>query len=161
MSGVVTGPRSPRWAFMQKTTIPCEDGLVYLVRLRIVQTPWFAIYLHDLREPDRDRDPHDHPWTFWSVILRGGYTEKVWQPRRGEGVDRWTRSTHPNGYFGPPATYRRRWLGGSVHKMTMDKAHMIESVRPGTKSLVICGRRRRTWGFWTDRGFVTWQQYRP
>lgn len=145
----VTGPRSPRWAFMQKTTIPCQDGLDYLVRWRIVQTPLFAIYLHDLLEPDTDRDPHDHPFDFISIILRGGYTERVW-PEIREAVI----GLHE-------LIYVRRWLPGSVHKMTMEKAHMITRVRPGTKSLILCGPRRRNWGFWTAEGFVPWQEYDP
>jgi hypothetical protein len=148
--------RELRWAFMQRQVIKCQDGLDYLIRWRVVQTPWFAVYLHDLLEPDSARDPHDHPWTFWSVILRGGYVEKIWEqdPQLGVGgfhrvVGWWSRS------------YRRRWLAGSVHKMTMDKAHMIQFVQPGTRSLIICGPRRRTWGFWTEEGFVPWTEYRP
>ena len=31
----VQGKRSPRWAFMQRMTIPCKDGTEYLIRLRI------------------------------------------------------------------------------------------------------------------------------
>lgn len=136
-----TDRRDLRWAIMRWQVIKCQDGLDYLIRWRFVQTPWFAVYLHDLLEPDSARDPHDHPWTFISIILRGGYTERVWPNADGNLI------------------YVRRWLPGSVHKMTMEKAHMITRVRPRTKSLILCGPRRRNWGFWTETGFVPWQEY--
>lgn len=139
----VTGQRSPRWAFMQRMTIPCENGLTYLVRLRLVQTPWFAIYLHDLLEPDSDRDPHDHPWDFISIVLRGGYTERFYD---AEGTV---------GYRGRYQSWKR-W---SAHRMRTRDAHMIVEVEPRTKTLILTGPRSRTWGFWTDGGFVPWMEY--
>jgi hypothetical protein len=57
---------------------PVQGRADYLVRLRIVQTPWFGIYLHDIHEDDGDRDPHNHPWSFLSFVLRGYYTERVY-----------------------------------------------------------------------------------
>ncbi len=56
----VVGKRSPRWAIWARMTIPCKDGLLYLTRLRVVATPWFGVYVHDIHEDDGDRDPHDH-----------------------------------------------------------------------------------------------------
>lgn len=140
----VQGQRSPRWAFMQRMTIPCENGLDYLTRLRLVQTPWFGVYLHDLYEPDGDRDPHDHPWNFTSIILRGYYTEVVYPaPNVSLEIGRYTRT----------------WRMFSRHKMTTDMAHRIFFVAPKTKSLILVGKRSRNWGFFTDNGWVSWQEY--
>lgn len=141
--GGVQGQRSPRWAFMAKMTIPCENGLVYLVRWRLVQTPWFGVYLHDLLEPDSDRDPHDHPWNFISIVLRGGYLERFYEQRVG-----FQQKTRDQVW--------RRW---SWHRMGTDHAHMIRTVEPRTKTLILTGRRSRNWGFWTDDGWVAWQNY--
>lgn len=139
----VTGQRSPRWAFMQKMTIPCENGLVYLARLRIVQTPWFAVYLHDIYEPDGDRDPHDHPWTFWSFVLRGGYTEAL----------------HPFPHVDSSFSTPNVWKRFTLHRMGQESAHRITEIQPGLKTLIFTGPRTRNWGFHTEDGFVPWQQY--
>lgn len=142
----VVGQRSPRWAFWQRMTIPCQDGLVYLVRLRIVQTPWFSVYLHDIHEPDGDRDPHNHPWSFISVILRGHYTERF--------------HPFPEKLIGRNVFYDQTWRRFSVHRMGRDTAHRIVEAAPGLKTLIITGPRRGGWGFFTPDGYVPWQEYK-
>lgn len=137
------GRPSPRWAFMERFEIPCEDGLVYLVRLRIVQTPWFGIYLHDIFEPDGDRDPHNHPWSFLSIILRGHYVERLY-PLPGVAPHWW----------GP-----REWRRFSIHRMGRDTAHRIVEAGPGLKTLILTGPRRADWGFFVAGEFVPWQRY--
>lgn len=139
------GQRSPRWAFMQTLDILAKDGSgdVYLHRLRILQTPMFGIYLHDLNLPDADRDPHDHPWNFYSVILRGGYTERYYP--------------HPTATL---KNYRVQvWKRWSIHRMGRLRAHQIDSVEPKTISLIFVGRRARNWGFHTPTGWVPWEEY--
>jgi hypothetical protein len=37
----------------------------------------FNIYLHKFLRDDDDRALHDHPWWFVSLILKGGYFERV------------------------------------------------------------------------------------
>lgn len=130
-------------------TIPCKDGTDYLVRLRVVQTPWFGVYLHDIHEDDGDRDPHNHPWAFLSVVLRGHYTERLYpEPVR-----------HRRHY--ELRTYRRF----SVHRMGRDNAHRIVDAAPGLKTLIITGPRRDTWGFFRETRFgwfgkfVEWSAY--
>lgn len=127
-------------------TIPCEDGLVYLVRLRIVQTPWFAVYLHDIHEPDGDRDPHNHPWAFVSVVLRGYYVERVYPAPAARHVRKcyWQE---------------RRWRRFSVHRMGQHSAHRITDAGPRLKTLIFTGPRASGWGFFTPSGFVPWQDY--
>jgi len=146
----MTGQASPRWAFMQPFDIYAKDnsGAVYLHRLRIVQTPFFAIYLHDINLPDSDRDPHDHPWTFWSIVLRGGYTERVWRVTPGQ-----RRMIDP--------VKHQTWRRFSAHKMGFNQAHMIDTIEPGTKTLIITGPRRKSWGFYPDAGvrYLDWKDY--
>src|SRR3954449_5709224 len=73
--------RSPKWAFMERFEVPDYDGDGnYLTRLRIVQTPWFGVYLHRFDGPDPRPTLHDHPWPFLSFVLRGGYTERRLNP---------------------------------------------------------------------------------
>jgi hypothetical protein len=144
-----TSVQGTRWAFMKPFDIYDKNGSgeVYLHRLRILQTPWFAVYLHDLNLPDTDNDPHDHPWVFTSFIVRGGYTETVFCSE-----DRTTAA-------GKYDTCKRTWNRRSIHKMKMDRAHKITSVQPRTRSLIVAGRRKASWGFWTENGFVDWHDY--
>ena len=136
-----------KWAFLKWADIPdaSNDKRVYLRRLRIVQTPLFALYLHFIYLKDEDRDPHDHPFNFWSLILRGGYTERVW--RIAPGIDR------------DRLHFTQTWGRFSFHKMSMRESHMIDTLKPHTTTLVFCGRKVKSWGFYPETGYVPYQQY--
>lgn len=136
---------SPRWALLERFDIPDANDptVTYLRRWRIVQTPWFGILLHRIYLPDSDRDPHDHPWDFTSIVLRGGYTEHVYWPH-ATGIGIYKETT---------------WRLLSVHRITRDLAHRITTLQPGTVTLVLTGPRRREWGFWTEDGWVHWRTY--
>lgn len=139
----VQGQRSPRWAIWKRMTIPCLDGTDYLVRLRIVQTPWFAIYLHDIHEDDGDRAPHNHPWSFASIVLRGYYTERLYPDPIGQ----------PGHYV--LQTHARH----SLHTMGRNAAHRIVHAAPGLKTLIITGPRQASWGFFVDGRHIDWADY--
>jgi hypothetical protein len=135
-------PRSPRWDLLGRYQVRV-DGRLMLDRLRLVQTPWFAILVTRILEPDPGRDPHGHSRSFMSWILRGGYTERVWlSPGMPLSVVR-TRD-------------RRRW---SLHAMRLRHAHSITHVEPGTLTLVLAGRYRGDWSFWTPDGPVLRPDY--
>jgi hypothetical protein len=140
-----------RWNFMKWADIPDarDESQVYLRRLRILQTPKFAIYLHFIFLPDEDRDPHDHPFNFWSFIIRGGYTERLWDIVPGAYKSTALR----------PA--KKNWGVLSFHKMGQRQAHMISQLIPGTITLVFCGPKTGNgrWGFYTENGFVPWAKY--
>ena len=96
----------------------------------IVRTPLFALYVHRMRHPDGQPDPHDHPRHLISIVLRGGYTEEYY----------------------PSATdsrfHLRRYDRWSAHRKTIGVAHRIVAVDPGTITLCLLGRRRQDWGFY-------------
>lgn len=127
---------------MKRFTI-VKDDEIYLDRLRLVQTPWFGVYLHHIYKPDEDRAVHDHPWAFGSLVLRGGYREMF------------INDPHCD----MPPEYRK-WSRWSWHRMTTRSAHQITSVLPKTVTLVIVGRKVRDWGFWPEPDvFVPWREY--
>lgn len=139
------------WAIMASFDISCDDGL-YLRRLRIIQTPWFGVYLHEMHAPDADRDLHDHPYDFYSVILKGGYWEQVNEtPAEDYSTVRDTVGGWP------------RWSG---HLMKKTWAHrIINLIEVPTYTLVFVGKRTRDWGFWYKNAFddkrrwIPWDQY--
>jgi hypothetical protein len=113
---------------------------LYLRRWRLIQTPWFALYLHKVLLPDDDRHMHDHPYNFSSLVLRGGYKEVV--------------------DYGDGWSWGRSHKAGSIHHMKAEWLHKIVSLkRVPTWTLLFVGRRRRTWGFWTENGWVAWHNY--
>lgn len=135
--------RSVRWALFSWFDIPSPHNpeMVYLRRLRVIQTPLFGVYLHWIFEPDSDRDAHDHPWRFWSLVVRGGYVEKLWDA--GVGL---------NG-----REFCRAWW--SLHSIQTNQAHTITEIWGRPLTLVFVGARVREWGFWTDKGWVAWRLY--
>jgi hypothetical protein len=134
-----------QWAFMASFDIPCNDGL-YLRRLRIIETPLFSIKIHEMLEPD-DQDMHDHPYSFVSLILAGGYTEIVQrEPMRPMASKEVKTKTHK--------------VGG-LHLMRSYSAHrIIKLLRVPTYTLVLNGPRHREWGFYTRDGWVLWSEYK-
>lgn len=142
--------KDARWALLSREIIRTRDGRDVLIdRFRIVKSPWFSVYLHDLATPDSGA-PHDHPFTFWSLVLRGSYTERITPIREAYGM---RYALHERYSY----LHRRTWT--SWHKMPLHHAHLIVDVEPRTKTVVFAGRRRQCWGFWTEDGFVNWQQY--
>lgn len=141
----VLGRRSPRWAINSKMLIPCHDGSKYLFRRRLIQTPWFGVYLHDIFREDKDYDPHDHPWTFISIVLRGWYKENL--------------HLYPN--VDLSVVRQQHWKRFSAHKMNRETAHRITEAHPKLKTLILVGPRQRDWGFFTKPwgGWVPWQDY--
>lgn len=124
--------KSRRWSFMSRFDIADLDRPTetYLTRWRLVQVPWFGIYLHAIRKPDGSRDLHDHPWSFLSLVLRGGYVEER------------------NGWM----TERR---AGSLALRRTSDVHRVQTLtRTPTWTLLLVGPRTHEWGFYVDGKFV-------
>lgn len=122
--------RSARWAFLERFEVPDYDHPErnYLTRWRLIQTPWFGVYLHRMDGPDPRATLHDHPWRFVSLVLRGGYVERRLDPLTME-VDEARSVTRAN-------------------VMPAAGAHaIVRLLRAPTWTLLLVGRRRRTWGY--------------
>jgi hypothetical protein len=131
-----------RWAAFKRFDIPDMDrpDRTYLRRWRIVETPWFGVKVHHILMTDSDRAHHDHPWSFVSLILRGGYEESI---------------------RGVAETVRRRRRPGRWHRMPAEGLHRITTLYGRSCwTLVVNGPRRREWGF-VEPGseWVDWRTY--
>lgn len=140
--------RSARWAFMERFVVPDYDSdYDYLVRWRVIQTPWFGIYLHRFDTPDPRPTLHDHPWPFVSFVLRGGYSEVAASRKmalRIHGGQDWPYGLHR----------RVRW----VNVKRTGEFHWISHLRRvPTWTLMFVGRRQRTWGYLDRDG--TWTAF--
>lgn len=92
-----------------------------------------ALYLHEFFRSDKSRCPHDHPWSFITVVLRGGYWEHTSTGRH------WRR---PGSILYRPATF--------AHSIEVDPT----TVKPW--SLVLVWEKSRDWGFYTPDGWRKW-----
>lgn len=110
------------------------EGDLYMRRWRIGPKSWPGLRLHHIVRSDRDRELHDHPFWFVSIMLRGSYTEHL--------------------HDGTVTTYSApRILFRSA--MTL---HRLELESP-VWTLVFRGAYRREWGFMTRLGWIPWQLF--
>lgn len=110
-----------------------SNGELYLRRLHLLQTPVFSIFVHWIKKPDDEVPLHDHPISFLSIVLKGWYREQ-----RAE------------------ASHYVRWF----NLIRANTAHRILEVsNGGVVTLVLSGSPRRTWGFHTPQGWVSWRDY--
>lgn len=105
----------------------------------------FNVFVHKFLKSDPD-EPHDHPWPYFTLILRGGYWE--WIPQFNEQ--------------GKMTCEIGKWRGPGHFRFCSAKSfHRIE-VDPGidTFTLFIPGPKQREWGFLTRVGrALKWVQH--
>lgn len=107
----------------------------YMERYWIFRTPLLSARIHRILRSDHDRDLHDHPWDYATVILRGGYWEVT------DAGKRW---------YGP----------GSVLFRRADHLHrLILPAGCAATTLFLHRKKSRDWGFRTDVGWVDWKSY--
>lgn len=110
----------------------------YLIRWTIFKCKWFSIKLHKTLLSDT-ADLHDHPWSYISLILWGGYTE-VTLDNYGLPIDTWYKP-------------------GSILVRKADQPHRL--IIPEDKysiTLIFTSYRWRDWGFKTKEGWIPHEQ---
>lgn len=118
-----------RWRPCVRIRLHRGDGVPYVERLCVLPyNRWFNIYVHKYLSPD-DAVPHDHPFDFIGLTLRGGGTETIWGKRvRTRRMRRWI-----------PRFYRAE----CKHTITgLDKK--------GMTTVVFQFPRRRPWRFYPE-----------
>lgn len=122
-----------------------------LERYHLLRTPWFRVMFHVFHRSDADVELHDHPWSFLTIILKGGYTEvrpiAAFRSMLKYERDGW-QFTHPS------VIERAICRPGMVLWRPHWWAHRVELER-GQKSysLVFAGPFVRSWGFFTADGW--------
>lgn len=108
----------------------------------------FNIFLHRFLKSDPDHT-HDHPWSYATVILKGGYWEHIpteYGPLRS-----------PDGNLNT----KRVWRGpGHFRICSADSFHRIE-LNPEVEcwTLFMPGRQRREWGFDVEGQWIHHEKY--
>jgi hypothetical protein len=102
--------------------------------------------------PDPGRDLHDHPYAFFSLILKGGYVEERTDSRFASDIALLNISA-PRGR----EVTRRRW---TLKKFNLHEAHRIVRLHKSpTWTVVFRGARKQDWGFYTPNGWVSDADY--
>ena len=104
----------------------------------------FNIFLHKFLKGDPD-DVHDHPWSYATLILKGGYYE--WIPQFNSD--------------GTMSCEVRKWRGpGHFRICSSSSYHRIElAVGVTAWTLFIPGPKRCDWGFLVKDQWVQHEQY--
>lgn len=129
------------------TLVPNADGIAYKAELVVLASVDRTVKINLWSLPDRrggERpQPHNHPWSFQSVVLLGGYTEDRYvvpteggTPRAHRGVER---------------------CGPAVNEIAQTDYHEVTEIHhpQATLTLMICGPRTQggIWGYLdTDTG---------
>lgn len=127
-----------RWSgpYHQFDLTRTDDGSLYLRRWWLFSTPLGGVLLHRMSAPDARPTLHDHPFSFVSIVLRGGYVEDRLDPMT------FTVSGH---------VVRR------VNVVRKHDAHTITRLlRNPTWTLLLVGKHHRTWGFWEPGEARSW-----
>lgn len=115
--------------------------------------PWarrlFSFRLHQIVTQDYDPHFHDHPWSFVSLVLRGGYMEHRPVSIEPCFLSRDEREDHYPVWRGP---------GDIAMRRCVDR-HRISFVDKDTWTLVALGPKRHWWGFYTPAGKVYYRDY--
>jgi hypothetical protein len=110
------------------------DECPYLIRWK-VETPVGSIRLHHWLGSDDKRAHHDHPWSFTTLVLRGGYTDS---------------SPEGDEHLKAPAIRHRK----ATHR------HTVITDPGGAWTLLITGPKVRAWGFYVGgKRFVKANKY--
>lgn len=129
--------------------IVSKESIVHFRRYRLLETPWFSIYIHNILASDEDNDPHDHPWSFAALMFWGSYLEE------------WLPSYDDNWYWGGCPLQKDIRRVGSFYYHNAKDFHKITLRSPSVWTLVFAGpRKRKGWGYQTRKGWVGFKTYR-
>lgn len=93
----------------------------------------FNILIHQFMQSDVPTF-HDHPWSYFTIVLKGGYWEHT-----------------PQGTF---------WRKPGSFRFNRGSFHWIEIPEPGkTWTLFFRGKTKRDWGFLVNTKWIKWDEY--
>lgn len=115
-------------------------GRPYLARFEILAAFGWSLKLHTFIRSDADEELHDHPWSFWTLVLAGRYME---QTETGV-IERkpWSLAYRP-------AAWRHRVI------LNAESGNWESPC----VTLVLTAPKSREWGFWKGVNFTPWSKF--
>lgn len=121
--------------FKKVKEIRSKTGELHFKRFAIIETRWFAVYIHKIYKADKDPFVHNHPWNFFSIVLWGGYYEDT----------QW-------GSGGARDVFNINWGNRKYF-------HKIAAIIWPTTTLFCTFGKKKPWGFLTNQGYVDSEEY--
>lgn len=130
----------------------------------LIRAPrWFGykIMIHHFLPNTEDADPHDHPRSLWTLILKGAYQDLV--PCSYCQGERYPIYRGGKGKC-PVCNARGVELGeemtpGRFRHRPAQHRHITKVSTAGAWTLCVMGPKERAWGFWRDLKFWQWEDY--
>lgn len=151
-----------RASFLLSVAVPGGDVTLQADRIGdymrrwLLMTPWGTVRLHNILRSDEDRDLHDHPWDFASLILRGGYVDVV-PLGQNDGRGRLRLRAHAT-FLKSTMLVARVFRAGQVVRHRAEDLHRLEVPTPAW-TVVLTGPVRRRWGFETEHGWMYYKDW--
>lgn len=151
MDGLAQSYHLPRQVIQGCTNTPL------LYRWKLLVDSGLSIYMHCFTRSDEDRELHDHPFSFVSLILKNGYTEvrpiEAVREQLGKGDKRVNLDD-------PAMQERVFYEAGSLIWRPSWWAHRVEIQDAAPSwSLVIRTPKTDDWGFFTKDGWTLWSKW--
>jgi hypothetical protein len=131
---------------------------------RLLQHLGIAVRVHEILRSDLGRDPHDHPWPYLTIVLKGGYWEERYDSRGFPTSRKW---------HGPGSVLFRR--AKDLHRLVLPTHLGMHDLlaagsAPGqicwaetwyepATTLFITGRYAQKWGFLVSGTKVPHSEY--
>ncbi len=153
--------------YFEITKVVNGEKVVYLRRFFLWRNHHGrSIYLHHILRSDDDPDPHDHPFDFTSIILRGGYFDQEWgfvppSVDGGPGIRYQKEGTpvFPGEIVRRPASHIHRVILFSKDFGWDANGSFVSGPPTPAWTLVITGPHFRHWGFIKEDRWVYWREY--
>ncbi len=114
----------------------------------------WRLCIHKICQSDDDRDPHDHVWSFGTLILWGGYTDESYHTYFNLGIGRRKRSQ--------PMRDRLRFLSFRWRRAEHLHQVRLENNKPSWNLVFMTKPSRPAWGFVLEDGtWVNRKEYLP
>ena len=122
-----------------------QEECPLMVRWTLLDIGFLKAMIHYFPPEATDPDPHDHPRSFITCILRGGYFNTEWVKVDLPGQDYMEEI---------------EWLpAGSIRYRPADHMHVTTTGRQGAWTVVVMGRLVRPWGFLREGFWWPWKRY--
>jgi hypothetical protein len=126
-----------------------QEGELHFRRYRLLSTPWFNVYIHNIRKSDEDAHPHDHPWGFIAIMFWGSYLEE------------WLGAYEDWMYWNGWELRKDIRSFGSLYWHPAKDFHKITLRSRSVWTLVFASSRKQPgWGYQTRNGWIDFKTYR-
>lgn len=124
-----------------------QEECPMMLRWQFLNLGFVKAMIHYFPAEVSDRDPHDHPRSFLTFVLRGRYRDESWHKLSGELEDK--HGLRLSRRIVPPEGIRRveHVRAGAVKFRAAEHLHIVETDEVGCWTLVVMGPVKRDWGF--------------